>query len=86
MPTMSAIGVARPSAQGQAITITASAKLSAEANPAPAANQAKKVTSAMAITVQTNFPAIRSASRAIGGRDPCASSTSRMIRASSSGL
>ncbi len=75
VPTMTAVGVARPRAQGQAMTSTAMPNSSAnrkgvwpsgsqaagKAPVAPAANQATQVSSAAAMTSGTNSEAMRSA-------------------------
>ena len=82
--TMIAVGVARPSAQGQLMTSTLTAKLSArERSPgARTANQRTKVRRAMAITTGTKTPAMRSAVRSMGALELVASSTRRMMPAS----
>ena len=59
----SAVGVARPSAHGQATTRTATAALQAEAAGRPAPSQNPRVATARAITHGTKTAAIRSASR-----------------------
>ncbi len=80
---MMAVGVARPSAHGQAITSTATMLTMAMVKPAlPTKNQPRNVSSAMPITTGTKTPETRSASAWIGALEPCASSTSRMICAS----
>ncbi len=88
VPTMIDIGVARPSAHGQAMISTATALTSACASrgSGPTDAQTAKVTAATAITAGTNQPATVSASRWIGARDRCASPTRRTIRASSVSL
>ena len=55
VPTMTDRGVARPSAQGQAMisTDTAATRASVSAGAGPAVNQTVKVTMAMAMTVGT---------------------------------
>ncbi|MPM75465.1 hypothetical protein SDC9_122458 [bioreactor metagenome] len=53
-PTIRAVGVARPRAQGQAMISTDSAALNEVRGPAPDSSQAARVTSAMPITVGTN--------------------------------
>ena len=82
------IGVARPSAHGQAMISTATALTSACASrgSGPMAAQTTKVTTATAITAGTNQAATLSASRWIGARDRCASLTIRTICASSVSL
>ena len=84
VPTMIAVGVASPIAQGQAITSTATALVSAKsaAGAGPRSHQTTKVTAAMARTIGTKTAATRSAIRWIGAREPWACSTSLMIRAS----
>ncbi len=64
-PTMIDIGVARPSAQGQAMisTLTAATSPKAKRGSGPNVAQAAKAMSATAITAGTNQPATRSASR-----------------------
>jgi hypothetical protein len=59
------IGVASPSAQGQAMMRTATAATSAyeSAGSGPHVNQAMKDRTAIAITIGTNHPATRSAIR-----------------------
>ena len=76
---MMAVGVARPSAQGQAITKTATKTVSAKAMPLPAISQAAAATIAITATVGTNQPEITSASRAIGAFEFCACSIIRTI-------
>ena len=79
VPTMMAVGVARPSAQGQEITSTAMACFSAAGTPPPMASHTMNVTSAMPITTGTNTPLTRSASREMGAFELAAASTSRTI-------
>ena len=71
------IGVARPSAQGQAMisTLTAATSPKAKRGSGPNVAQAAKAMSATAITAGTNQPATRSASRWIGARLRCALAT-----------
>ena len=83
VPTMIAVGVARPSAHGHAITSTATAWISAAEAPPPSATVATNVTTAIATTIGTNTPETRSARRWIGAFEPCASATSRTMPASS---
>ena len=59
----SAAGVARPSAQGQAMISTASPALNARSAAAPASSQPAKVTTAAMSTSGTKTPDTRSASR-----------------------
>ena len=79
VPAMMAAGVASPSAQGQAITITATLWISATSKPAPTQPQAKPVIRAMPNTTGTNTAAIWSTKRWIGALAAWASSTKRMI-------
>ena len=82
VPTMIAVGVARPSAHGQETTSTDTAMVSANSKLAPASSQAVKATTATAMTTGTNTPATLSASLAIGALELVAASTSRIIWAS----
>ena len=82
VPTSSAVGVASPSAHGQAMIRTATAAVKAAAVSAPVPTQNPKVAAASTITTGTNTPEIRSASRWTGALPLCASSTSRPICAS----
>ena len=77
------IGVASPSAQGQAMISTETAAIMAKANRGSGPNvaQAAKARTATAITSGTNQPATWSASRWIGARLRCASATICTIRA-----
>ena len=83
-PTMIDIGVARPSAQGQAMisTLTAATSPKAKRGSGPNVAQAAKAMSATAITAGTNQPATWSASRWIGARLRCALATICTICAS----
>jgi hypothetical protein len=85
VPTMMAMGVASPSAQGQAMMSTATAFTSAKARrgSGPQMAQAAKAAAAEATTAGTNQPATASASRWTGARLRCASATIRTIWASS---
>ena len=85
------IGVARPSAQGQAMMSTATALIRPEAQPGSRADSApgQNVTTATPITAGTNQAATRSARRWIGARlrwawatiwTICASTVSRADR------
>ena len=69
IPAISAIGVARPSAQGQAATMTDSAQLNAVANAAPEISHKTSVSSDSEKIIQVNTPATLSANAAIGGRE-----------------
>ncbi|MCY1519778.1 hypothetical protein D9M68_545400 [compost metagenome] len=82
VPAMIAVGVARPRAQGQAITSTATALISAVSTPAPASSQPARVSRAMPTTTGTKTLLTRSTSFWIGALAAWASSTRRMIRAS----
>ncbi len=80
VPARIAAGVARPSAQGQAITITDTALMIAVAVLAPANSQPPRVISAITSTIGTNTAAIWSASRCTLGLEDCAASISLAIR------
>ncbi len=82
--TITAVGTARPIAQGQAMISTATpAAMPRTAPPSPPTSaQVIAVSSARTITTGTKMPLIRSASAWIGARDPCASRISWTIRAS----
>ena len=82
VPTMMAVGVARPRAHGQEITRIEMACVSAVATSPASASQATNVTAAMAMTTGTKTPAILSAMRSMGALELVASSTRRMIPAS----
>ncbi len=77
-----AVGVARPSAHGQATTRTATAALAAAAAGQPAPSQKPSVTTARVIAQGTNTAAIRSASRCAAALLASAWLTSRVIWAS----
>ena len=79
VPTIIATGVASPNAQGQEITNTLMAQLSANSKVAPDNIQIAAVMREMPITIGTNIPAIWSASLAIGALVAEASSTRRII-------
>ena len=66
VPTSSAVGVASPSAHGQAMISTATAAVNATSAPAPAASQKASVPSESAMTTGTNTAETRSASRCTG--------------------
>jgi hypothetical protein len=74
MPTITLIGVARPSAQGQAMikTATALAMAYASEGSGPSHNHSPKVTAAATSTAGTNHAATLSASAWIGARLRCA--------------
>lgn len=62
VPTINAVGVASPSAHGQAITITAAKYNNEDSNPAPTIkNRIQKVSRAKRITVGTKIADILSA-------------------------
>ena len=82
VPTNSAVGVARPSAHGQAMINTATAAPNATVVSAPKASHATRVIAASAITVGTKMAEIRSASRCTCALPFCASVTSLAICAS----
>ena len=79
VPTIMATGVARPRAQGQEITSTATPEVSARSTDPVAIIQITAVTRAMTITTGTNTPATLSASLAMGALEDAASSTRRII-------
>src|SRR5699024_4687130 len=76
VPTSSAVGVASPNAQGQAIINTATAAVNAIATGLPLASQNTRVATANTITMGTNTAEIRSANRCTAALPVCASSTS----------
>ena len=82
VPSMIAVGVASPRAQGQEMTRTLTAAVKANSASAPSANHTSAVTTAMAITIGTKTALMRSARRATGAFEDVASSTRRMICAS----
>ncbi len=82
VPTMMAVGVASPKAQGQAITNTGIKTLRAKLMSPVAISQAMPAMRAMANTTGTKMPETLSASLAMGALEPWASSTRRMIWAS----
>ena len=82
VPTRIAVGVARPSAHGQAMISTATAAVNAAAAECPDSSQAASVTAAMISTAGTKTADTRSASRWIEALPLCASATIRAIRAS----
>ena len=82
VPAMIAVGVARPSAQGQAMTSTATALSTALVQSPVARPQPSSVASAISTTTGTNTALTRSTMRWIGAFLACASSTRRMMRAS----
>ncbi len=74
--------MARPSAQGQATTSTATHAVIAACGSAPAPSQKPSTVTATASTTGTNTPATASASRCARALPAWASVTSRVIRAS----
>ena len=74
-----ATGVARPRAQGQEITSTATPAVRADSMDWVRINHTTAVTRAMPITTGTKTPATLSASLAIGALEAEASSTSLII-------
>ena len=85
MPTIMAVGVASPSAHGQAMMTTVTNANSPWVNPpVPSSNiHTMKASTAMPIMVGTNIPAILSTSCCTGALLPCASCTMCIIFASS---
>ena len=79
VPTIMAVGVASPSAHGQAITRTEIKIVRANLKSPVPINHAIPEATAMAMTAGTKYPATMSASFAIGALEPCACSTSFMI-------
>ena len=88
VPTMIAVGVARPMAQGQAMMSTEIAATMAcvKAGAGPSMNQTANVPAASSRTRGTNRALMRSAIRAMGALEPCAVSTMRTIWASTVSL
>ncbi len=82
VPTISVAGVARPSAQGQAITSTATAWIVAAAQSPCSRPQPRPVSTATTMTTGTKTALTRSTSCCIGALRACADSTSRTMRAS----
>ena len=77
MPTITAVGVANPMAQGQATTSTATALImpcGTQSNP-PNTTHATNVSTATHATTGTNISAARSTVRCTGAFEPCASRT-----------
>jgi hypothetical protein len=77
--TAIAVGVAKPIAQGQAMTVTDTAATNALATSPATMNQPKKVAAASKRTMGTNTAATLSARRCIAGLVACASSINRAI-------
>ena len=84
VPAITAVGVARPMAQGQATTSTAMAVATARTRrgSAPSRYQPTKVATAISRITGTNTSEMRSARRAMAGFEPCARSTMATMRAS----
>ena len=82
VPTSSAVGVARPSAQGQAMISTATAAVKANSTDSPAPIQKPSVATARPMTTGTKMPETRSARRWTGALPDWASVTRRAIWAS----
>ena len=81
-PTSSAVGVASPSAQGQAMTSTATAAVKAACGLCPVSSQPARVAADSTRTIGTNTPETRSARRWMGALPACAAVTIWPIRAS----
>ena len=79
VPTISAVGVASPSAHGQAMMSTATAAVNANVALSPVPSQNASVATDRAMTTGTKTPEIRSARRWTGALPVWASSTSRAI-------
>ena len=79
VPTIMAVGVARPKAQGQEITSTPMPIDMANSKLFPMSSQTAKVTRAIPITAGTKTPLTLSANLAMGALLAPASSTRRMI-------
>ena len=82
VPTMMAVGVARPSAHGQLMTSTEMACVSAVDTSLDSAIHKMNAATAMQMTTGTNTPAILSAIFSMGAFVDVASSTRRMMPAS----
>ena len=78
MPAMMAVGVARPSAHGQAITSTVT-MASRPRVTSPQISQMTSVRTDMPMITGTKTAAIRSTAFWIGALEPCASRTIRMM-------
>ena len=87
-PTITDIGVARPSAQGQAImsTVVADTIAKATRGSGPKFSQTNALITAIIITTGTKYAEITSAKRPIGGFEFCARFTMSMICASAVSL
>ena len=82
VPTRIAVGVARPSAQGQAMISTATAAVKAAATECPVSSQPARVNAEITRTAGTKTAETRSARRWMDAFPVCASATIRAIRAS----
>ena len=82
VPTSNAVGVASPSAHGQAMISTATAAANAFVAPAPSSSQNARVATDSAMTTGTKTAETRSARRCTGALPDWASETSRAIWAS----
>ena len=82
VPTSRAVGVARPSAHGQAMISTATAAVKAAVADAPISNQAASVSNDSPMTIGTKTAETRSARRCTSALPLWASVTSRAIWAS----
>src|SRR5690606_4016653 len=87
-PTITDIGVARPSAQGQAIinTVVADTIAKATAGSGPKFNQVRALATAIIMTTGTKYAEMTSAKRPMGGLEFCARLTILMICASAVSL
>ena len=84
IPSMMAVGVASPRAQGQAMmsTVTSASRPCENPFSGSSSTHAANETRAMPMITGTKIPAMRSTSFCTGALLPCASCTSRMICAS----
>ena len=82
VPTIRAVGVARPSAHGHAMMSTATEAVKASVGSPVSASQPTRVARESASTIGTKTAETRSTSRWMGALPACASSTSRAICAS----
>jgi hypothetical protein len=82
VPTIRAVGVARPSAHGHAMISTETAAVNASDADPPARSHPASVASESAITIGTKTAETRSARRCTGALPDWAWSTSAAIRAS----
>ena len=79
VPTMMAVGVARPSAQGQLMTSTEMPMESENSTLCPVRSHTAVAMTAIVMTTGTNTPLTLSASLAMGALELVASSTRRTI-------